>query len=151
MKGSRARLALWVVLGIAVATLLVVATRSGPATARSRADSIDQRLKCPICGGESVADSNSDVSRSIRALVLQEVRAGKSDDEIIAAIQRSYPDSSLLPAASGLGLVAWGLPVVAFVLAVAGLGAAYARNRRDPRRVASPDDEALVAEARSDG
>jgi cytochrome c-type biogenesis protein CcmH/NrfF len=91
------------------------------------------------------------VSRSIRGLVLREVRAGKSDDEIIAAIQNSYPNTSLLPAASGLGLVAWGVPVVAFVLAVAGLGAAYARSRREPRQVATPDDEALVAEARRDG
>jgi cytochrome c-type biogenesis protein CcmH/NrfF len=59
VSGARpGRVALWVVLGLLALTVVVVATRGGPASARGRADSIDQRLKCPICGGESVADSN---------------------------------------------------------------------------------------------
>ena len=41
----------------------------------------------------------------------------------------------------------WGLPVLALVLALAGLAAAFARWRRDPPVTATEEDRALVARA----
>ncbi len=142
------RTIVWLVLAVAAIAVVVAASRTGHESLSAHASSIERRLKCPICDGESVADSNAEVSRSIRADVERRLRDGQSDSKIIAAVEQSYPNTTLLPADSGLGLVAWGLPVAAVVLALAGLTFAFARWRREPRLVATPEDEALVAQAR---
>lgn len=54
----------------------------------------------------------------------------------------------LKPSGSGLGLLVWGLPVVALIVGGAGLAFALARWRRTPRLVASDEDEALVRQSR---
>ena len=145
---KRARRLAWAGLAVVAAVVLVLATRTGHTTVAAHAESIERRLACPICDGESVAESNAQVSRDIRADVVRRLRAGQSDSQIVSAIEKTYPKTTLLPADSGLGLIAWGLPVVAVVLALTGLAFAFARWRREPRLVATPDDEAIVAEAR---
>jgi cytochrome c-type biogenesis protein CcmH len=138
----------WLVLGVAAIGLIATASRTGHQSVGAHAESIERRLKCPICDGESVAESNAEVSRTIRSDVERRLRAGQSDSHIIDAVEQAYPNTTLLPADSGLGLIAWGLPVVAVVLALAGLTFAFVRWRREPRLVATAEDEALVAEAR---
>jgi cytochrome c-type biogenesis protein CcmH len=114
----------------------------------SRAHRLEEHVACPICTGESVADSNSSASADIRQNIEARIRAGQSDSEILGYYAHAYPKQMLNPSDGGLGLIAWGLPVAAVILAVAGLGFAMARWKREPRLVASDEDEALVQRAR---
>ena len=101
-----------------------------------------------MCIGESVADSNSSESSFIRQDIEARMRKGQSDSEILGFYAHAYPKQMLNPSNGGLGLVVWGLPVVAVILAVAGLGFAIARWKREPRLTATDADEALVQRAR---
>ena len=61
----------------------------------------------------------------------------------------AYGDRILLtPDGGGLGVVAWGVPVVAVVLGGVGIAVMLRRWSRTPRLPASDEDEAIVTRAR---
>jgi cytochrome c-type biogenesis protein CcmH len=145
------RRALWVALS-AVVVVMIVVLIVGSRPNRSitaRADSLARQLACPVCTGESVAESNAPESRAIRADIRRRLRAGESDARIRAAYVGAYGDKILLtPDSGGLGIVAWGVPVLAVVLGGAGIAVLLWRWSRTPRLSATEDDEAVVANAR---
>jgi cytochrome c-type biogenesis protein CcmH len=139
----------WVALAVVVVVALTIgATRSsGPRTPADRVQHITSQLRCPLCQGETVADSNALISRDIRALVEQRVAEGQSDGQIIAYVVHQYPGTLLKPPASGLGLIVWALPVVVVVAALGGLGLAFLRWRSRTGITVTDDDRALVNRA----
>jgi cytochrome c-type biogenesis protein CcmH len=146
----------WVLLVfVVVAFLAVGASRaSGPSTPAERADAIARRVACPVCDGESVYESRNTASVNLRTAIAQLVDEGRlDDDEIIAAIERSYGGRVLLvPRASGFDALVWALPVAALVCAAAGLAVTFRRWRREGAVHDPTDDErALVAAALVDG
>lgn len=89
-------------------------------------------LRCPVCQNLSVAESSSELAQEMRALILDELRAGKSPEEIRAYFVSKYGQWILLsPTARGFGLLVWVLPGLG---AVAGLGGAAFALRRWARR-----------------
>jgi cytochrome c-type biogenesis protein CcmH len=145
------RRALWLALVVVVVTMIVVLViGSRPDRSISaRADRLQRQLACPVCTGESVADSNAPESRAIRADIRTRLRAGHSDAEIRAAYVRAYGDQILLtPDSGGLGVIAWGIPVLALALGGAGIAVVLRRWSRTPRLPATDDDEVIVARAR---
>jgi cytochrome c-type biogenesis protein CcmH len=142
-------LALAVVVVIAIAVLVA---RSGPSDSRSaRASRLANELACPVCTGESVADSNAPESRAIRIDIARRIRAGQDDGAIRDAYVAIYGEHVLLtPSNGGLGVVAWGLPVLVIVLGAGGIALAVRRGSRTPRLAATADDVDLVERERSD-
>jgi cytochrome c-type biogenesis protein CcmH len=142
----------WLVLGVVVvAAIVVLVVRSQPSdSATSRAHRLERELACPVCTGESVAESNAPEARAIRDDIADRIRQGQSDEEIRAAYTRVYGERILLnPGNGGLAVVAWGIPVVVVIVGAAGIALALRRWSRQPRLEASADDEVLVARARS--
>lgn len=143
----------WVLLVfVVVAFLAVGATRGdGPSGPDERADSIAQRVACPICDGESVFESRNTASVNIRNRIDTLVDEGRaSDDEIIAEIESSFGGRVLLvPRATGLDALVWALPVAALICAVAALAITFRRWRRERGAVEDPtaEDRELVAVA----
>lgn len=135
-------------VAIIVIAVLVALFRPQQESFSARAHRLEEHIACPICIGESVADSNSSASADIRQNIEARMRAGQSDQAILGYYAHAYPKQMLDPSDGGLGLIAWGLPVVVIILAVAALGFAIARWKREPRLVASAEDEALVRRAR---
>ncbi|MGH9272740.1 MAG: cytochrome c-type biogenesis protein [Ilumatobacteraceae bacterium] len=135
----------WVLLVfVVVAFLAVGATRSdGPSGPDERADSIAQRVACPICDGESVFESRNTASVNIRNRIDTLVDDGRaSDDEIIAEIEASFGGRVLLvPRATGFDALVWALPVAALICAVAALAVTFRRWRRERAQVEDPTDE----------
>jgi cytochrome c-type biogenesis protein CcmH len=139
----------WVALAVVVVVALAIGTTrsSGPKTPADRVQHITSQLRCPLCQGETVADSNALISRDIRALVEQRVAEGQSDGQIIAYVVHQYPGTLLKPPASGLGLIVWALPVVVVVAALGGLGLAFLRWRSRTGITVTDADRALVNRA----
>jgi cytochrome c-type biogenesis protein CcmH len=141
----------WVLLvAVVVVTLVVLVTRSQPSRSpRARADRLAHRLACPECDGESVADSNSVSARAIREDIPRRIAAGESDAEIREFYVSKYTEKVLrTPANSGIGLVAWVVPVAALFLGLAGVALALRRWSRTPRLPATAEDEAIVSAVR---
>jgi cytochrome c-type biogenesis protein CcmH len=111
--------AIWALLGVVVvAAIAVLALRSDVDTSpEARAGRLERQLACPVCSGESVADSNAPESRAMRDDIRERIGAGESDREIRDAYVRTYGERVLLtPDSRGLAVVAWGLPVVALIV-----------------------------------
>jgi cytochrome c-type biogenesis protein CcmH len=114
---------------------------------------IARKLQCPICAGETVADSQTMLARQMREVIEQKVQAGESEQQILDYFVARYTETVLTaPPKSGFTLTLWWAPVA--VLLLGGLVAAlYMRERRgaqhDQGRRASDDDEleALAREA----
>jgi cytochrome c-type biogenesis protein CcmH len=145
----------WLVLFMVLAALLAIGVqRAGqPRTADEREQAIYERLACPVCDGESVVESRAESAVQIREVVARLVVEGQlTDDEIVTQIDASYVEElALTPGRSGLDLLVWVLPAIAFVGAVAGLIAVVLRWQRTPRAAAPNDeDRAIVAAALAD-
>ena len=141
----------WAALGALVVVMLtVLVVRSQPSDSpESRARRLERELACPVCTGESVAESNAPEARAIRDDIRDRIDDGQSDGEIRNAYASVYGERVLLnPEDGGIALVVWGLPVVVFVAGAAGLVVVVRRWSRAPRLVASPEDEVLVARVR---
>jgi len=154
--GGRLRLKKWWVAWLALAVVVLVAigvlvARSGPSESPSaRASRLANELACPVCTGESVADSNVPESRAIKVDIARRIRKGQDDAEIRDAYVAIYGEHVLLtPSNGGLGVVAWGLPVLAIVLGAGGIALAIRRGSRTPRLAASADDVAVVEHERA--
>lgn len=113
---ERLRNILTVSLLLVLATVLIALVATNP-TAADRVESIGERIKCPVCQGESIANSPSQMARDMMALVEERVDDGAGDEEIIDELLFSYSGAVLLdPPARGSTLVLWVAPVVALVL-----------------------------------
>jgi len=147
---SRARRFGWFVITALVLVSLARATFADepPRTTEEQVEAIASTLKCPVCRSQSVADSDVAASRAIRIEITKMVEEGKSASVIRARIASTYGDQvQLIPPASGFAGLVWILPVVAVVLALVALSAAFARWRRTPDAAATGDDRALVEQA----
>jgi cytochrome c-type biogenesis protein CcmH len=106
-------------------------------------------VRCPVCEGQSAAQSNAPASVQIRAQIQRELAAGQHQGQILSGLVSDYGPGILeQPEGRGIDLVVWVVPVVAVVAAVAGLAVAFARwrPRRTPAAV-SDADRALVEAA----
>lgn len=113
---ERTRNVLTVVALVTMATLLVVLVATNPGSS-DRVESIGERIKCPVCQGESIADSPSPMARDMMALVEERVEQGNSDQVIISELLSSYSGAVLLdPPASGSTLVLWLAPGAALAV-----------------------------------
>ena len=143
----------WVALALVVlVTLGIVAVRSQPDDSpAARAGRLNHRLACPECAGESIADSNVVAARAVRERIKERIAEGKSDEEIVDELVAVYGDKVLrTPANEGIGLVAWLIPITVILLGLTGLLIAFRRWSTTPRRVATAEDEAIVAAAREE-
>lgn len=153
-RPSRARVIGWCVLLSCVAVLLVLGAR--PATTSGASDdrlfALAGELKCLQCVGESVATSQASIAVKMRDEIRVQMRAGRSDDEILTYFADRYSQRVLLtPASTGAASVVWIVPVVVMVAGIGVLIVIVARSRR--RRsdagdhVISQEDRDLVAAA----
>lgn len=70
-------------------------------------------LRCPVCQGLSIQDSPSELSLQMKDVVRQQLKAGKSPDEVKAYFVSKYGEWILLqPKASGANLLVYILPIV---------------------------------------
>ena len=73
-------------------------------------------LRCPVCQGNSIQDSPSELAQQMRSLVRDQLRSGKTPDEVRAYFVDKYGEWILLaPKAEGFNLVVYIIPFVAIL------------------------------------
>jgi cytochrome c-type biogenesis protein CcmH/NrfF/cytochrome c-type biogenesis protein CcmH/NrfG len=93
-----------------------------------RTREIATELRCVVCQNLSVADSPSEMAQQMRAIVREQVEAGKSAQEIKEFFVSKYGEWVLLkPKTTGISALLWILPYLALLL---GVGAALLFLRR---------------------
>jgi len=111
----------------------------------ARARAITTTLRCPVCQGESIDDSNAPISRDLRLAVRARIMAGDSDAQVIDYVTTRYGEFVLFkPRAAGWGLMLW---LAGPLMLVLGAGLAYAVMRG---RARAPEAAILSAEERAE-
>ncbi|MDO8378786.1 MAG: cytochrome c-type biogenesis protein CcmH [Phenylobacterium sp.] len=96
----------------------------------ARARAIFAEVRCLVCQNESIDDSSAELAADLRLLVRDQIRSGKSDDQVRTYLTDRYGEFVLLkPAFSWGNAVLWGAPFVVVILGVLLL----LRNLRTPR------------------
>ena len=149
---SRVRAIGWVGALTAIVIALSIATlshRHQPTNAERSLDLAEQ-FACPVCEGQSVAQSDSSTAKAIRAEINKRIDQGQTDQQITTYLIGSFSESiSLKPRATGVVGLVWITPVVAFVTAVAGLIVVFRRWRLAEVAEATDADRVLVERARA--
>ena len=134
MRESRRGL-VWLIVPAVALVIVIVALWPGDeavADPEARAYNLAVSLKCPICAGESLAGSQTDLAKYLRARIDEEIAAGRTDEEIVDAFVAAYGEQVLLdPPSTGWGVVLWAVPLgvlVVGLIAIVGLR----RKDRDP-------------------
>ena len=111
-----------------------------------RAVALAEQLRCLVCQNQSIAESNAELAVDLRREINEQIRAGRSDSDIIDFMVARYGDFVLYrPPVKPHTLLLWFGPVL---LAAAAL-IAFMRALRNRRRRAAerPLTEAEQAEA----
>jgi cytochrome c-type biogenesis protein CcmH len=86
----------------------------------ARTTAVASGLRCPVCQGMSIQDSPSELSQQMRAIVREQLAAGKTPEEVRAYFISKYGEWILLePEPRGFNLVVYGLPVLIVVGGIA--------------------------------
>jgi len=62
----------------------------------ARARALQRELRCMVCQGESIDESNAPLAADLRALVRAHIQAGESDDQIKQFLVARYGDVILM-------------------------------------------------------
>jgi cytochrome c-type biogenesis protein CcmH len=88
-----------------------------------RLQELSKELRCLVCQNETLADSRAGLAEDLRKEIREQIKAGKSDKEIIAFLTARYGDFVLYrPRVTPVTYLLWFGP---FVLLVVGLAVLY--------------------------
>ena len=80
-------------------------------------NTIHKNLRCLVCQGQSIADSNSDFAQTIKLVVRDLIKDGKSEDEIYSFMANKYGDWIVFkPQLNKHNFILWFLPYLALIL-----------------------------------
>ena len=78
---------------------------------------IHKNLRCLVCQGQSVADSNSDFAQTIKLVVKDLIDEGKTEDEIYLFMSEKYGDWIVYkPSLNKTNFLLWFIPFLSFFL-----------------------------------
>ena len=146
-----------VALAIALATALLLSGgaalaqsgENGGAYDEAEAQAIDRMLMCPVCPAQTIDQTEVPLAKQMRAQVRELLSEGKTRKEVLAwfsAPERYGPGVLAEPPRSGFYLIAWIVPGVVVVAALAGgvLTLRAMRRRDDVLQVdANPEADEL--------
>lgn len=127
---------------------------SGEETYSAETLEIANSLNCPVCAGQSVRDSNSQLARQMRDDIQAKLDAGETRQEILAY----YSDPSRYgvsvlrePPKSGFVLALWWVPIIALGLGVVVIWTFISQRRRalvNATATSAEDNDSVAAQLR---
>ncbi len=142
-----------IIIGLALLTLLspdltVAAPYHNEEALQQKAREINDLIMCPLCAGQTIAQSSNETSKQMRDLVIKKLRQGESEEEILQYFESRYGERILAtPNKKGFNLVLWVLPFVAVALAAIAIYFLIRRwSTRVPEAPGAHFDEAQLSE-----
>ena len=141
---------------VAIASVLLALAASSVIAARPvtqldasgarRAAALAEQLRCLVCQNQSIAESSAELAVDLRREINEQIRAGRSDQDIIDFMVARYGDFVLYrPPVKPHTWLLWFGP--ALLAAAAFVAFAWALRNRRRREVERPLTEAEHAEA----
>ena len=136
MMGFRHTTKKMVLLASLAMTALMALACTGSASSdvpelEQQAASLNQAIMCPVCPGESIDQSQNPLAVQMRAMVIDKLATGWSDQQIKDFFVERYGPSVLMaPPTEGINLAAWIVPPATMLGAVIALLLALRWMRR---------------------
>ena len=105
-------------ISLTVLILIIITFHSSISFAdkKKKIDHITKNLRCLICQGQSVYDSQSDFALSMKKLILIKIKEGKTEDEIYNFLKEKYGEWIVYePEVNKNTIFLWGLPLILFI------------------------------------
>ncbi|UCC15683.1 MAG: cytochrome c-type biogenesis protein CcmH [Gammaproteobacteria bacterium] len=84
---------------------------------QARYDRLTDELRCLVCQNQTVADSNADLAKDLRARTREMLLAGASDAEILEFMTDRYGDFVLYrPPVAGRTVLLWAAPILLLLI-----------------------------------
>ena len=118
----------WILLLIVVAGALTFSelAEQPVLTNADKVQRIADDLACPVCDGQSVAESDVPIAQAIRTEIARMVDEGLSDSAIRADLVSRFGESiDYTPQRSGLTGLIWALPILVGAIAITLLGTTF--------------------------
>tara|TARA_X000000950_G_C13369760_1_gene439863 strand:- start:45 stop:434 length:390 start_codon:yes stop_codon:yes gene_type:complete len=78
---------------------------------------ITKNLRCLICQGQTIHESNSDFAESMKKYIKDELENGKTNDEVFSSLIEKYGQWIVYdPGISKNTLLLWALPLLLFLI-----------------------------------
>ncbi len=112
-----------IIIGLALLTLLfpdlsVTAPYHNEEALQKTAREIYGLIMCPLCAGQTIAQSSNETSSQMRDLVLKMLRQGETKEEILQYFESRYGERIMAkPSKKGFNLILWFFPFVFVALA----------------------------------
>lgn len=130
-KRARTSLISIAIVGIFVITACV---SEDDLTADQRAYQLSQQLMCPVCDGQTLDQSQAQISQDMKAVIRDKLEAGDTNEQIRAYFIQRYGEAVLAaPDSSGFNLVAWIMPFIIFAGGVLIVANALRRMKKQPK------------------
>ena len=98
-------------------SLTLIAFHVDADTLEDQVADISGELMCPVCEGQSVAESNAQLARDMRAIIKTKLLEGNTKEEIIDYFISSYGETILAsPPPRGFSAILWLLPVLSVLI-----------------------------------
>ena len=95
---------------------LVLFSKSSFSDDSSLENKINKNLRCLICQGQSIYDSQSDFAESMKLVVKQKIKAGMSEEDIYSFFKIQYGEWILYdPQFNTKNFALWLLPILIFI------------------------------------
>lgn len=103
--------------GLSLSLAFFIAFHVDADTLEDQIADISGELMCPVCEGQSVAESNAQLARDMRAVIKTKLLEGNSREEIIDYFVASYGETILAsPPPRGFSAILWLLPILSVLI-----------------------------------
>ena len=97
--------------------ILLIFSFLSKTNAKEEMNSILENIRCLVCQGQSVADSNSDFAQTLKSVVQDQINAGKTEKEIYEFLREKYGEWILYkPTFNKINSILWIFPYFALLL-----------------------------------
>ncbi len=97
--------------------LLLAFSKSSFSNDQELENKINKNLRCLICQGQSIYDSQSDFAESMKLVVKQKIESGMSEEEIYSFFKIQYGEWILYdPQLNTKNFALWLLPILVFLV-----------------------------------
>jgi cytochrome c-type biogenesis protein CcmH len=108
----------------------------------ARAKAMQKDLRCLVCQGQSIDESNAPLAADLRRLIRQQIQAGQSDDQVKEFLVARYGAFVLMkPPVRFDTYILWFGPILLLLLGGSVIGATILRSRK--RLASDPISEDL--------
>jgi cytochrome c-type biogenesis protein CcmH len=97
----------------------------------AQAKALMDTIRCLVCQGQSIADSNAELAGDMRSLIRERIQKGEKPEDIRAWLVRRYGNwVTYDPPLDRITFVLWAAPILFLLLGIVVAGGTLRRRRR---------------------